>query len=99
MQDTQPVKAVANAASLEDFLKANLKKHISRIRKMENGGGLHGLVVTVVERHLIKLVMEETGNNQSQAAKILGLNRNTLRRKLETFEKLTVKKRGRKKSR
>ncbi len=95
-EPNKPLKTVTNTSSLEDFLKANLKKHLGRIKKMENGGGLHGLVVSMVERQLIKLVMEETKDNQSQAAHILGLNRNTLRRKLEHIRNPDGKKKKKK---
>jgi two-component system nitrogen regulation response regulator GlnG len=47
---------------------------------------LHGTILDRVERPLIKLVMERTGNNQLRAAKMLGINRNTLRAKLQRLE-------------
>ena len=40
------------------------------------------MVLTEMERPLLEVVMRESGNNQSRAARILGLNRNTLRKKL-----------------
>lgn len=43
---------------------------------------LYDDVVSRVERPLLDLVMKATGGNQLRAAEILGLNRNTLRRKL-----------------
>lgn len=39
-------------------------------------------VVDEVEMAVIKYVMSYTNNNQAKAAKILGINRNTLRSKL-----------------
>lgn len=45
--------------------------------------GMHEDVIVRVERPLFELVLEHTGGNQLRAAEILGLNRNTLRRKLE----------------
>jgi two-component system nitrogen regulation response regulator GlnG len=39
-------------------------------------------VVAAVERPLIELVLEQTGGNQLRAAELLGINRNTLRKKL-----------------
>lgn len=39
-------------------------------------------VISEVESAVIEAVMEYAGNNQAQAAKILGINRNTLRKKL-----------------
>ena len=43
---------------------------------------LHAAVVAAVERPLIELVLEQTGGNQLRAADLLGINRNTLRKKL-----------------
>jgi Fis family transcriptional regulator len=42
------------------------------------------MVLTEMERPLLEVVMRESGNNQSRAARMLGLNRNTLRKKLRT---------------
>lgn len=39
-------------------------------------------VVRLVERPLLEVVMQQAENNQSRAAEWLGLNRNTLRKKL-----------------
>lgn len=43
---------------------------------------LHDLVLREVEEPLFRVVLEHTGGNQTRAAKILGINRATLRRKL-----------------
>ena len=40
------------------------------------------MLVRVVERPLLEVVMQQADNNQSRAAEWLGLNRNTLRKKL-----------------
>jgi len=44
---------------------------------------LHGLFVAVVERPLLEEVMLRANGNQSRAAQWLGMNRNTLRKKLQ----------------
>ena len=46
------------------------------------GKDLHAAVVAAVERPLIELVLERTGGNQLRAADLLGINRNTLRKKI-----------------
>jgi len=39
-----------------------------------------------VERPLLKLLLEETGWNQQKTSKLLGINRNTLRKKNRNSE-------------
>ena len=46
---------------------------------------LHAMVVAEVEKPLLEVVMKRTGGNQLRAARIQGLNRNTLRKKLERY--------------
>ncbi len=44
--------------------------------------GVYDMVVRLVEKPLLEVVMSHADNNQSRAAEWLGLNRNTLRKKL-----------------
>ncbi|HGG61264.1 MAG TPA: Fis family transcriptional regulator [Gammaproteobacteria bacterium] len=46
---------------------------------------LYALVMSEVERPLLKCVMEHCNNNRTQAARALGINRATLRKKLEQY--------------
>ena len=50
----------------------------------EEPSDLYQMVLDEVERPLLEVVMRESGHNQSRAARMLGLNRNTLRKKLRT---------------
>ena len=43
---------------------------------------VYDMVVRMVERPMLEVVMNQADNNQSRAAEWLGLNRNTLRKKL-----------------
>lgn len=47
---------------------------------------LHDLVMSQVESVLVDTVLEYTGSNQSEAARWLGINRNTLRKKMEIYD-------------
>lgn len=47
--------------------------------------GLHALVVGEVEQPLLREVMAWYGGNQSRAAAALGINRATLRKKLQQY--------------
>jgi Fis family transcriptional regulator len=45
--------------------------------------GLYDLVVNCVERPLLEAVLKQTEGNQTLAAQVLGINRNTLRKKMQ----------------
>jgi Fis family transcriptional regulator len=47
--------------------------------------GIYDMVIGNVERTLIASVLERVGGNQTQAADVLGMNRNTLRTKLSKY--------------
>ena len=44
---------------------------------------LHQLLLEQVEKPLLKVVMEKARGNRCRAAEMLGINRNTLRKKLQ----------------
>ena len=46
---------------------------------------LHRMVISEIEVPLLEAVMKQTGNNQSKASIMLGLNRGTLRTKLKNY--------------
>jgi Fis family transcriptional regulator len=48
-------------------------------------GNLYDMVIQEVERPLFEAVMRHARGNQSKAAKLLGINRSTLRKKLEQY--------------
>ena len=71
--------------SLNHSTETALKKYFKTL----NGHkpiNLYKFVIKEVERPLMKEVMKYTENNQSKAAKILGINRTTLRNKLKTYK-------------
>ncbi|NTV95853.1 MAG: Fis family transcriptional regulator [Thiobacillus sp.] len=48
----------------------------------ETAANVYEMVINCVEKPTIEIVMGRAGNNQSRAADILGINRNTLRKKM-----------------
>ncbi|HCX34449.1 MAG TPA: Fis family transcriptional regulator [Rhodocyclaceae bacterium] len=48
----------------------------------EKPSAIYDMVLTQVERPMLEVVMRQANGNQTVAARILGINRNTLRRKL-----------------
>lgn len=51
----------------------------------EEPTNLHQFFIQEVEKPFLKVVMEQVKGNQTRAAEILGINRNTLRKKLKTY--------------
>lgn len=49
----------------------------------ERPGPIYDMVIQAVERPLLEMVLAYSGGNQTIAAGALGLNRNTLRKKLK----------------
>ena len=47
--------------------------------------GLYELVLAQVEEPLLQSVLTHTRGNQTKAARLLGINRNTLRKKLKLY--------------
>ena len=52
----------------------------------ESATGVYDMVIGHVERALLVSIMARTEGNQTQAADVLGLNRNTLRAKLTKYD-------------
>jgi two-component system nitrogen regulation response regulator GlnG len=80
-----PVSAAAGVAadaSLEEIIE---KKMVECVRGLRGhaSANLHSLMVGLVEKPLLRAVMRETKGNQVRAAQLLGINRNTLRKKLK----------------
>ncbi len=45
--------------------------------------GMYDMVIFCVEKPLLEMVLEHAGGNQTHAAEMLGINRNTLRKKMQ----------------
>ncbi len=46
---------------------------------------IYNMVISSVEKPLLELVLHRAGGNQTQAAQLLGMNRNTLRKKMKEY--------------
>ena len=71
--------------SLEALVEMKLRSSLDNLEKMESGD-LYGLILEQMERPLIRFVLEKTRGNQVKAAEILGINRNTLRKKIQELD-------------
>src|SRR6185295_3580453 len=79
-----PVSAAASVAvdaSLEEIIERKLIECVRGLRE-HSSANLYDLMIDLVEKPLLRAVLRETSGNQVRAAQILGINRNTLRKKL-----------------
>lgn len=70
-----------------ESLTSNVESHIEKFFKMHDGAnpgsGLYQRVIGEIEKILIVKTLTHVGGIQNKAAKILGINRNTLRKKVK----------------
>ena len=70
-----------NRKTVEDCVRDSLEAYFRDLRGVEPSA-MYEMMQRVVERPLLEVVMTHAEGNQSRAAQWLGINRNTLRRKL-----------------
>lgn len=67
--------------SLSEQLIDTLEHYFNTLEEQQ-ASNLHEMVITQVEKPLIEFVLNRTQGNQSKTANMLGINRNTLRKKI-----------------
>ena len=77
----ETIHALPQEQSLEAIVEAKLRSSMNGIEKLDKGD-IYDRVLEQVERPLIRFVLEKTRGNQVRAADIMGINRNTLRKKI-----------------
>src|SRR5690606_24742834 len=74
--------AGSDRAGLGDFLDRYLAEYFARYGNALPPPGLYNRILAEVEQPLIRAALAATAGNQIRAAEILGINRNTLRKKI-----------------
>lgn len=74
-----------NNNSMINSLAIHLDKFFKLHETAEPDSGLYDRVINEVEKVLIQKTMAYSGNVHIKAARILGINRNTLRKKMKEF--------------
>lgn len=77
-------KAETGAESLDQCVRRSLDQYFVALDGAKPHA-LHEMVLQAVERPLLRFAMEKSGGNQSAAAQLLGINRNTLHKKLAGY--------------
>jgi two-component system nitrogen regulation response regulator GlnG len=86
-----PAAAASPAAgAVQESLSGAVERHIRQFLAAHGDGmapsGIYDKVLAEVERPLIQLTLAATRGNQIKAAAVLGLNRNTLRKKIRDLD-------------
>jgi two-component system nitrogen regulation response regulator GlnG len=71
---------------LEATIESHLRQYFAAHKDGLPSAGLYDRVVREIERPLIALTLEATRSNQLKAARVLGINRNTLRKKIRELD-------------
>ena len=66
---------------IDACVRESLEQYFKDLRGAEPHS-MHDMLIQTVEKPLLDVVMKQADGNQSKAAEWLGMNRNTLRRKL-----------------
>jgi len=66
---------------IDDCIRTTLEQYFKDLRG-EEPHHVHEMILAAVEKPMLEVVMKHADGNQSKAADWLGINRNTLRRKL-----------------
>ncbi len=72
---------MSNKKNIEDSIRDSLEVYFKDLGGTEPAA-MYDMILNVVEKPLLDVVMKHAEGNQSRAAEWLGINRNTLRRKL-----------------
>ena len=66
---------------IEESVRSTLEQYFKDLGSAEPRG-VHDMMLQALERPMLEVVMRQANGNQRKAAEWLGINRNTLRRKL-----------------
>ena len=77
-----PIPLPAGNARLSDMVEAHLQRYFDLHGDALPPPGLYDRILREIERPLLQVALDATGGNQLKCADLLGINRNTLRKKL-----------------
>ena len=90
LEQARPAALANEAAPVDDSLSGAVERFIDRYFRAHDGAlpppGIYDRMIREVERPLIVRALVATRGNQLKAADVLGLNRNTLRKKIRELD-------------
>jgi two-component system nitrogen regulation response regulator GlnG len=95
LAEIEPEAALEDAGTNDESLSDSIERHLrAYFRAHEDdlpAPGLYNRILREMERPLIALSLEHTRGNQLRASDLLGLNRNTLRKKIRELDIAVVR--------
>ncbi len=86
----QPTIEPLSDTGASDRLSASIEKHLRRYFDLHGGQlpppGLYQRILPELELPLLEIALDATGGNQAKCADLLGINRNTLRKKITELD-------------
>ena len=74
-----------NHSDLHDCIHQKLERYFTQLNE-ESASGVFKMVTQQAETATLKFVLEKANQNYSEAARILGINRATLKKKVELYQ-------------
>ena len=84
--DPEPVHAQANTERLGAAVERHLKRYFDQHGAILPPPGLYNRILREIEAPLIEIALAATAGNQAKCADLLGINRNTLRKKITDLD-------------
>ena len=75
---------MCNNSKLQQAVKESLEDYFLHLDG-ETPHAIYDMVLACVEKPMLEYILNKVGGNQSKAAEVLGLNRNTLRKKMALY--------------
>ncbi len=77
---------VLNENDVARYVRSAVDDYFTDLDGEEPSVAVYDMVINCIEKPLIETVLHHAGGNQTRAAELLGLNRNTLRKKIQTHK-------------
>lgn len=84
--ELEPMRSAGDTEKLGASVARHLRRYFDLHGNMLPPEGLYGRILREVEAPLIEIALDATGGNQAKCADLLGINRNTLRKKITDLD-------------
>lgn len=74
---------LVNENDMARYVRKTLKEYFKDLDGEDPCCDMFDMVMDCVEKPLLEMVLEHVGGNQTRASEMLGINRNTLRKKMQ----------------